>query len=60
MSGLLLYLGLKPIASSKSFCVFYRFLAYLVSHISFGSLETYRSFCENRFHLHTVLDSKKA
>ena len=42
--------GPKPIISLRSF-LFYWFLTCSVSHISFSSLATYCSFCENRSQL---------
>ena len=48
MPGLLPYLGFKPIISLRNSFVFYWFLKCSISHISFSSLATCRSFCENR------------
>ena len=51
MSGLLLHFGSKSYYFLEKLLVFYWFPTCSVSHISFTSLATCRSFCENRFHL---------
>ena len=58
MSWLLPYLRSKTYNFLQKFFVFYWFLKCSMSHISFSSLVTCRSFCENRSHraefLHTL------
>ena len=51
--GCCLIWGQKPIISFRNSFVFYWFLQCSVSHISFSSLATCRSFCENRSQMYT-------
>ena len=53
MLELLPYLGPKPIITLRNSFVFYWFLECSMSRISFSSLVTCRSFCENRSHIVT-------
>ena len=49
--GCCLILGPNPLFTLRNSFVFYWFLKCSMSHISFSSLATCRSFCENRSHM---------